>query len=198
MSTGKKRATSITENVGIVEKQKSNNTKKYLARVVFCRAKCMLFNVHNTVFDWISCPSLPLSLHLILFIYVLLQSSFFFVNSFLILIPIRFTFCSLDPVLVLAVMMLVLDLINAYRKRSAAFLTLHPDSVFLFLIFFLFRLLHLRFFLCYALIKQLPSDTADIIFKFLIYRLYNWSCGENSIHSEHWTNKVHWIGFRIR
>lgn len=33
------------------KKQKSNNTKKYLARVVFCRAKCMLLNVQNTVFN---------------------------------------------------------------------------------------------------------------------------------------------------
>lgn len=33
------------------KKQKSNNTKKYLARVVFCRTKCMLLNTQNTVFN---------------------------------------------------------------------------------------------------------------------------------------------------
>lgn len=48
---------------------------------------------------------------------------------------------------------------------------------------------------CYVLIEQPPSYTANIIFKFLIYRLYSRNCGENSIHSEHWTNKVHWNRF---
>lgn len=153
-----KRATSITENVGIVEKQKSNTIQRNIWHVL----SFVVQNVCCSMFTTPCSTQFSLSLSLAHPFYLRSTSKLFFftLNSFL--IPIRFTFCSLDPVLVLALMMLVLDLINAYRKRSAAFLTLHPDSMFLFRILFSFISYTCVFFFLSLLWSSRAAAPSDI------------------------------------